>query len=391
MNRTVLPILSLLLASPLVFVGCHGSSEATAGGPAGPPEVGVAAPIVRQVTDHAEFTGRLSAVETVAVRARVGGFIDRIHFEEGELVEAGDLLVSLDARPFQADLSQRHAERAEAEVRLALAESEAARVEPLVDRRAVSIEEVEQRRRAVETARAELAAATARFDRARLDLEFTRVLAPVAGRVGRALVTRGNLIGGGGGDSTVLTTLVSLDPMYFYFTPDERTAQRLLEQAPGRELSVVLRLEGEGSTLEGRVDFFDNQVDPSTGTLQVRAVFPNPAGSLRPGMFGRLEAQLGESRPAILVPDAAVGRDQTQKILYVIDDDEIAQRQVVTIGRLVDGWRVIESGLSADDRVVVEGLLRVRPGSAVAPRLVTPEEPSISADGPPSGAPSVES
>ncbi len=391
MNRTVPPILSLLFASPLVFVGCHGSSEATAGGPAGPPEVGVAAPIVRQVTDHAEFTGRLSAVETVAVRARVGGFIDRIHFEEGELVEAGDLLVSLDARPFQADLSQRDAERAEAEVRLALAESEAARVEPLVDRRAVSIEEVEQRRRAVETARAELAAATARFDRARLDLEFTRVLAPVAGRVGRALVTRGNLIGGGGGDSTVLTTLVSLDPMYFYFTPDERTAQRLLKQAPGRELSVVLRLEGEGSTLEGRVDFFDNQVDPSTGTLQVRAVFPNPAGSLRPGMFGRLEAQLGESRPAILVPDAAVGRDQTQKILYVIDDDEIAQRQVVTIGRLVDGWRVIESGLSADDRVVVEGLLRVRPGSAVAPRLVTPEEPSISADGPPSGAPSVES
>jgi RND family efflux transporter MFP subunit len=328
-------------------------------------------PVEQRVTDWEEFSGRLSAVQSVDLRARVSGFVERVHFTEGSLVQAGDLLFTLDPRTFRAELSRLEAQKREADVRLELARSEAARVEPLIGSRAVSVEEVEKRRQDVASAEAAVGGSQAALESARLDVEFSRVVAPIAGRVGRAHVTRGNLVSGGAGDSTILTTLRSIDPIYFYFTPDERTARRILDPSlPGAErVAVDLHVDDDAENPHsGLIDFFDNGVDPSTGTLRLRAVFENPDGRLLPGMFGRLRVQIGEPQSALLVPDRAIGRDQTQQLLFIVDGDGMVERRVVTTGPLVDGWRVINSGLEAHEQVVVDGIQRARPGSQVDPQ-----------------------
>lgn len=361
----------VILVGLSLLIACGGAPQDGGAAPPPTPVVGVLNPVQQQVTDWEEFSGRLSAVQSVDVRARVSGFVDRVHFTEGSLVEAGDLLFTLDPRTFRAELSRLEAQKREADVRLDLARSEAARVEPLIGSRAVSVEEVEKRRQDVASAEAAVGASQASLEGARLSVEFARIVAPISGRVGRAQVTRGNLVSGGSGDSTVLTTLRSIDPIYFYFTPDERTARRILDPSrPGAEGVAVELLvdEGEETAHHGVIDFFDNGVDPSTGTLRLRAVFQNPDGRLLPGMFGRLRVRIGDPHAALMVPDKAIGRDQTQQLLFIVGDDGMVERRVVTTGTIVDGWRVINSGLEADEQVVVEGILRARPGSKVDPQ-----------------------
>jgi RND family efflux transporter MFP subunit len=334
-------------------------------------------PVERVVPEWQVYTGRLEAVDRVEVRARVTGFVQRVHFDEGARVARGDLLYSLDPRTFVAERDAARARVDEAQARLALARSEAERVQGLISSRAVSREELDQRTRQVDTATASLAAARAALESSALDLEFTRVVAPVAGRVGRALVTEVTLVSGGSGDATVLTTIVSLDPIYLRFPIDEPTALRLRRVVDGSDEAVPVDLQLTGGTAfehRGRLDFLDNRIDEETGTLMVRAVFDNPDGALVPGAFGRVRVQLDPPETRLLVPEKALGVDQTQEIVMVVGDGDVVERRVVTTGPLADGWRVIRSGIESGDRVVVEGLLSARPGSTVSPKPLEPPQ-----------------
>lgn len=365
--------LGVAVAMLLAFAACGGDSaggspEGGPGGPGGPPAVGVTRPVTRTIPEWDEYTGRLAAVDSVEVRARVTGFVDRVHFREGALVDRGDLLFTLDPRTFRAGLEEAEAQRQQERVRLELAQSELERIEPLIDLRAVSQEELDQRRQEVESARAALAAAEAEVRTAALDVEFARVVAPVAGRVGRARVTEGNLVTGGTGAATVLTTIVSLDPVQLYFTPDERTALTYLrrQRRATDGVPVEMRLGDEtGFPHIGRLDFLDNQIDDETGTLLVRAVFDNPDGDLLPGLFGRVRLQAGPPVPRLLIPEAAISLDQTQEYVLVVGGDGTVERRVITTGRTADGMRVVLSGLEGDEQVVVEGLQRALPGTQV--------------------------
>lgn len=362
------------LAMAVSLAGC-GQGEIPQAAPE-PPVVTIALPVQRTITEWNEHSGRLSAVESVQVRPRVSGFVERIHFTEGSVVAKGDRLVSLDRRTFKADLAAAEAEAEQARVQLELAKGELGRVEALIGSRAVSQEEVDRRRRQVQTSEAALAAAEADVAAARLELEFTQVTAPIAGRVGRAEVTAGNLVTGGSGTSTVLTSIVSVDPIYLYFTPDERSAlDYLRRQRSGGEdkLAVEMAVDGEqGFPHGGYLDFIDNQLDEATGTLLVRAVFDNPSSLLLPGLFARLRLPAGPPAQALLVPEAAIILDQTWEVLMLVDADDVVKRRRVETGPTLDGMTVIRSGLTARDRVVVDGTQRARPGSVVAPELQVP-------------------
>jgi len=362
------------LALTALLVGTTGCGETASAVPQTPPppQVGVLNPVERTVPVWETFTGRLEAVDRVEVRARVTGYLERVHFEEGALVRAGDLLCSLDPRTFTAERDAVRARVEEAKARLDLARSEAERVEGLIQSRAVSREELDQRRRQVDTAQATLAAAQADLDSAELALEFTRVVAPVSGRVGRALITEGNVVTGGTGNATVLTTIVSLDPIYFRFPVDEPTALKLRRRVDGSAgpIPVELQLVDGEEPHKGKLDFLDNRIDEETGTLMARAVFDNKHADLVPGAFGRIRLQLEPPQARLLVPERALGLDQTQRVLMVVGDDDTVARRVVTTGTVVDGWQVIVSGIEADERVVVDGLQSARPGAVVTPQPI---------------------
>lgn len=395
----VSPILALgLLATALV--GCGDDSQSGAQGQAAaPPTVSVAEPVVHQVTEWDEFTGRLAAVDAVDVRARVSGYLQSIHFEEGGQVEKGDLLFVVDPRPYVAELTEAEADVTGAKVRLELARSELDRAKRLFERRAISEEEFDARTQETKEAEAALAAAEAAVEAARLDVEFTEVRAPISGRISNARVTEGNLIRGGSADATVLTTLVSVDPIYFYFTADERAVLRDTRwTAAGdrpstreRTTHAFLQLaDEEGFPHEGLVDFVDNRIDEATGTLQVRAVFDNPEALLVPGMFGKLTLPGRGPYQAVLVPDEAIGTDQSQQFLYVVKEGtqadgtsgDIAERRTVRPGIKAYGLRVIESGLEAGERVVVRGIQRVRAGRPVTSDVEVLEADPAKAPGP---------
>jgi multidrug efflux system membrane fusion protein len=385
-RRALHPLLACaLILAGLVAAGCDGDHAAqTPGQGQPPPSVGVSTPTQRTVTIWQEYTGRLSSVETVEVRPRVSGFVEEIHFEEGSLVKAGDLLFTLDPRTFQAQVSRLRARRDEANVRLDLAHSEARRIEGLAGTRAVSEEEVDQRRRNVESTRAALAAAEADLAAAQLDLGFTQVRAPVSGRIGRARVTRGNLASGGSGDSTVLTTIVSLDPIRLEFTLDETAARKLLARAgndgSAPPIPVEMQLRNEaGFPQRGTLEFVDNRVDAGTGTLLARGLFENPTGEMLPGMFARLRLRLDEPRPTLLVPASAIGQDQSRQIVYVVGDDDMVQAREVVTGPVIDGMQVIEDGLERADTIIVRGLSSVRPGAPVTAEPVGESQGAVSA------------
>lgn len=366
---------SLLAAA--VAAGC--SDSAAEGAAAPPPTVSVAPVLQKEVSQWDAFSGRIEAVETVQLRPRVSGYIDKVNFVEGQEVRKGDVLFTIDARNYRAALAQAQAQLARARTQAGLGRSEAARAKKLAEQQVISTENWEQRRAAAEAAQAELQAAQAAVDAARLDLEFTQVRAPIDGRAGRALVTAGNLVSAGDAAS-VLTTLVSLDRMFVYFDADEGTFLRYAQMArngerpSGREggLPVKVGLSGEeGYPHEGQVDFLDNQVDRSTGTIRVRALLDNADRSFTPGLFARVQL-LGSGRfQATLIDDKAVLTDQDRKYVYVVDGEGKAQRRDVTLGRTAEGLRIVEQGLKTGDRVIVDGVQKVfMPGMPVQARDV---------------------
>jgi RND family efflux transporter MFP subunit len=354
--------------------GCSQDSQAPA--PTAP-EVTVAEVLSREITDWDRYVGRLRAVQEVEVRARVSGYLESVNFREGAIVQQGDLLFVIDPRPNQAALKAAEAAVTIAEARLSLAETQRTRAERLLKSKSIPAEEFDVRTEERRGAAAALDAARAALESARLDLEFTQIKAPITGRIGRAIVTPGNLVSGGTENSTLLTTIVSLDPIHVYVTADEQAYlhYRRMDQEGRRPSSrdapnpVRLKLSDEEKfSHEGVMDFVDNQVDQGTGTMLGRAVFANPDYLLTPGMFAEVEL-LGEGPyDAVLVPDAAIGNDQARRFVYVIDGNNVADRRYVVPGRLHGNLRVIREGLNPGDRVVVNGIQRVRPGEPVAPQ-----------------------
>jgi membrane fusion protein, multidrug efflux system len=339
------------------------------------PQVTAAAVVSRDITEWDEFTGRLEAVNTVAIRPRVSGFVSAVRFEEGAIVSRGDLLFEIDARPFQAEVDRLTAEVARARATIHRATSELRRAERLAAEHAISNEEHDRRAAFAQESAAHATAIEAALRAAELNLEFTRVTSPIAGRVGRAIVTEGNLVSSsGGGDATVLTTVVSLDPIYASFDADEQTFLRYGELArdgkrvSARQAGLPIRMalaSDEEFVREGRMNFLDNQVDPTTGTIRGRAVFRNADLGLTPGLFVRVRLPGTDSYRGVLIQDRAVGTDLDKRFVYVVTPERTIEYRSVTLGPIVDGLRVVRSGLAAGDLVVVNGVQRVRPGVKV--------------------------
>lgn len=382
--------LAFLLATCLLLAACGDGGEPETRADE-PPTVTVAEPVARTITEWDRFTGRLEAVDAVEVRARVSGYLQAVHFEEGALVDEGDLLYEIDPRPYQAVLEEAEAQVHRARVRLELAESELDRARRLYERRAISEEELDARSQEQKEAMAALAAAEAEVEAARLDVEFTRVRAPISGRISNTRVTRGNLIRGGSADSTLLTTLVSMDPIYFYFSADERAVLRYMrwiaagERPSARERTTEAYLQladEEGFPHRGLIDFVDNRIDDATGTLRVRAVFDNADHLLVPGMFGKITVPGRGPYEAVLIPPEAVGTDQAEQFVYVVDEDDVARRRVVELGPDAWGLRVVRRGVQPGERLVVEGIQRVTPDEAVTPEPTELEPDESDAPGP---------
>jgi RND family efflux transporter MFP subunit len=375
--RSTLAVAGVLLAALIGLSGCGGDATATAQAPA--PQVSVAAALEREVTEWDEFTGRVEAVESVEIRPRVTGYIESVNFTEGSTVRKGDLLFVIDPRPYRAELSKAEAELARAVARSELAASDAARSKSLVDIKAVSREEYDTRVNASREATANVAAARAAVDSAKLNLEFTRVTSPIDGRVGKAAVTAGNLVTGGSNTAALLTTVVSLDPIYVTFEGDEQIYLKYTELAQRGERQssrdaanpVLMGLANDTDyPRRGSMVFVDNQVDPRTGTIRARASFENKDGFLTPGLFARVKLLGHNSYKAVLVDDRAIGTDQSQKFVYVVDAENKVVYRPVKIGRLTDGLRIVLQGLQPGETVVVNGLQRVRPGVVVAPERI---------------------
>lgn len=372
--------------------------------PAAPPpsKVTVAKPVVRDVVEWDEYTARLEAVDTVEVRARVSGYLEAVRFVEGAMVKKGDVLFVIDPRPYTAVLNRADAEIALAKARLELANKRYERAAKLVARNAISQEETDTRAAEARQAEASVQAAKAAFEAARLDVEFTQVHAPVSGRISRKLVTEGNLVNGGSGtQATLLSTIVSLDPIYVYFDTDEQSFLKYIRLAreglrpSSRDVHNPVEVgfaDEQGFPHRGHMDFVDNRVDPNTGTIIGRAVLPNPDLTLTPGLFARLRLIGSGQYRATLIPDAAINTDQAQKFVYVIEADDTAQYRKIEIGPLNDGLRIVRSGLAADDRVVVSGTQRLRPGAMVMPeeQSLTAQTPGKDANAQPAAAPPAE-
>lgn len=336
------------------------------------PTVTVAAVVEREVTEWDEFTGRIEAVRSVDVRPRVSGYINRVSFTEGSIVRAGQELFRIDPRPFEAEVDRLRAELARARISVTRAESERDRAGRLRAQDAIAQEEHDRRMSAAEESLASTAAVEAALRAAELELEFTRVTAPITGRVSRAIITEGNLVSSGPGEGTLLTTVVSLHPMYAAFDADEQTFLGHVGQARAaggaRATSVPIRMALSGDESfgrEGRLHFLDNQLDPATGTIRVRAIFDNEDGALTPGLFVRLQMPGRGAYQAILVEDRAIGTDLDKRFVYIVDAGGTVAARPVTLGPIVDGLRVVRSGINAGDAVIVNGLQRVRPGAKV--------------------------
>jgi RND family efflux transporter MFP subunit len=374
-------VLAVILC--LALGGCKREPPALAATP--PPVVMVSQPVEREITDYYEYTGRTAAVEAVEVRARVSGYLVKVNFREGAVVKKGDLLFQIDPRPFQAVLEEAKGQVAQWEAKLARAEADVVRDERLLPKGAASQKDLDAAIADRGEARAAIQSARGAVDRAALELEFTRVTAPISGRISRYLLTEGNLVTM---NSTLLTTIVSIDPMYAYFDVDERAVlhvRQLIREGKVRSprdsdgaVPVLLGLANEmGYPHRGTVDFVDNQVNPQTGTVRLRGVFANEPEVLLPGYFARVRLLIGQTHQALLVTERAIDTDQGQKILYVVNDKNEVVSRPISVGALYDGLRVIEEGIKPGERVIVNGLLQVRPGVTVEPKLVDmPVSPS---------------
>jgi len=364
-----------LAASVLIAlaVAACGSEAATNAMPP-PPSVSVATVLSKNVHEWDEFTGRVSAVETVELRPRVSGYVERVAFHEGQEVRKGDLLFVIDQRRYRAALDRAQADLARARSEAHLAQTQDVRAQSLVEAQAISKEEFETRKAATAQGNAAVRAAEAAVASAQLDLQFTQVRSPIDGRAGRAMLTEGNLAQA---DSSVLTTVVSLDPVQVYFDTDEQTFLRYNASTRDGERAAVRNAVRVGLANEsgyphaGVVDFVDNQVDPNTGTIRARAVLPNPDRVFTPGLFARVQLEGSQAARAMLVDDKAVLTDQDRKYVYVLGPDNKAMRKDIVAGRAVDGLRIVESGLSPQDKVIVDGVQKVFfPGMPVSPTTV---------------------
>lgn len=357
---------SMLLVATLVGCEARGEKDAQAAPPL--PEVDVARVQAEDVVLWNAFSGRVEAPQTVELRPRISGYIERVAFSEGSLVEEGDVLLEIDKRPYAARVRLAEAELASVQSRLELATSEMQRAENLWKRQAISREEFEQRNSALMAARAAVDAASANIENAQLELEHTQIRAPITGRIGRAEVTRGNLAMA---DMTVLANIVSVDPLYVYFESDEATA-RINPLDTEAKVPVRIRVDAQGQEyITGHLDFIDNRYDSHTGTLQYRAVIANPDNRFKPGQFARVEMPVDRASRAILLDQKAVLTDQDRRYVYVLDADDKASRRFVEVGRRFDGLVVVGEGLQDGERVVVNGLKKIIfPGMQVAPHLV---------------------
>jgi RND family efflux transporter MFP subunit len=372
------PVRTRQLASLLVAVLLAGCAR-TPGqqhGPPPDPEVEVSLPVTAQVTDYEDFPGRTEAVNTIDVRARVTGYLEKVHFKEGADVKEGDPLFEIDPRPYQAELARTEANLVQAEARLRRLNADWTRASGLIAKGAIGREEFDKITGDRAEAAAAVGVATASRDLAKLNLSFTNVRACINARISRRYIDPGNLVKA---DETILTTLVSLDPMYAYFDVDERATLRLkqlvrakkLNLSPDANVPVLLGMADEtGFSRKGTLHFVDNRMDADTGTWRLRGRFPNEDQGISSGMFVHIRLPIGEPYSALLIAEQALGTDQGQRFVYVVDAQNKAQYRRVKIGRLHEGLRVITDGLKPDEKVVIKGLQRVRPGAAVKPTLV---------------------
>jgi RND family efflux transporter MFP subunit len=362
------------------LAACLGIAVLCAGTPAfaqapPPPSVTVAKPVVKDITEWDDFIGRFEAINQVDIRARVSGYLDKVHFKDGSIVAAGDPLFTIDQRPYQAALEQAEATVASAQVSVDFSSADLERAESLRRTGNISEQLLDQRRSNFRTARAELDRAQAALRQARLEMEFTEIKAPITGRISRKLISEGNLIGA---NQTVLTNIVSLDPIHFYFDVDERSYLAYTRQASGgtqtstetapNKVQLTMTDEGEARR-NGRLDFLDNRLDAASGTIRARAIFDNKDLFLKPGLFGRISLSGSDPYKGVLIPDEAVGNDQDRRIVYVVESDNTVSIRPVRTGPRIDGYRVIRSGLQGDETLVVNGIVRVRPGIKITPKM----------------------
>jgi RND family efflux transporter MFP subunit len=375
MMRLLHCLVPYALSGLLLLMTACGQQQPTAAPPP-PPKVTVSQPISREVVEWEEYTGRLEAVESVEVRARVNGYLQSIHFKNGATVKQGDLLFVIDPRPYQAELERAKADLALANAKLERMNKDLARAQMLVRARAVSEEEVDTRTSDQRQGQESVQAARAMVNAAQLNVEFTQVRAPISGRISRNLVSVGNLINGGTPQSTLLTTIVSLDPIYCYFEADERSYLKGIRQLrngdrtngrAGKQPIYVALADEENFPHQGSIDFLDNRLDQNTGTITARAVLPNPDLLLAPGLFARVRMPAGDKYKALMLPPEAVGNDLSQQFVFVVDDQNLAQYRKVTLGPIIDGLRVIRAGLQPGDWVIVKGVQRAKTGAKVDP------------------------
>ena len=376
-----------------LLAGCSSAEPTMAESPPAP--VSVSQPLVQEVVDYDDYEGRIAAMETVEVRARVRGHLVKINFEDGQLVKKGEPLFEIDPRPYKASLDAADAQKAAADASFDLAKKEYDRAVTLLRSRATSREEVDIWTGKQGVAKADQLKAQASVEQAKLDLDFTKVSAPIAGKASRALVTVGNLVNAAGGE-TLLTTITSVDPMYVYFDVDERALMRYRhdfrkggdkggKEPSVKELKIPLQIGLEGETgfpHTGVIDFTENKVNSNTGTIQVRGVIPNPTQILDAGMRARVRVPVSDPHKALMVTERAIGTDQGRKYVYIVDDKNVVERRDVKLDRLKDGLQIIQEGLKPADWVIVNGIQRVRDGATVDPKRVampgTPAEASNS-------------
>lgn len=375
-------VISLSIGFLILIIGSYAyyKSKTNTPPPAALPVVTVAPPVVKEITEWDEYTGRFQAVDKIDIRARVGGYLESVHFIDGAVVQKGDLLFVIDPRPYQAALNEAEAAIVAAQTKADFASNEFKRSSNLVKSGSVSQGNFDEKRQQQEQTIADVQAAKAAAERARLDLEFTQIRSPIAGKISNKQVSEGNLITGGNADGTLLATIVSIQPIYFYFDVDEQSYLKyvrlqniaLSNEVEQRSPVFIKLMDEKDFTRKGQMDFVDNRLDENTGTLRGRAIFENKDFLLLPGLFGRIRIPGSQLYKGILLNDESIMTDQSLKYVYVVDNDDTVHKRNVVLGPIVDGLRVIREGLKGDEQVIIKGLQRARDGAKVQVQKVSP-------------------